>query len=112
MTNTASLNGTNVAKPFTNRLVNEFIGTLVAVDKEKQTVSIATGRPAKANRDNATVISITQETKIFKDQTPATLADGIVGQEVRYSYRINRENNMRLLTLLRFTTNAPVTLSK
>lgn len=85
-----------------DRVVNEFIGTLIAVDKQKQTVSIASGVPAKANRDKASVFLLTPETKFFKGEVPATLEDGIMGQEVRYGIRLRREDNKHVLTLLRF----------
>jgi hypothetical protein len=85
-----------------DRLVNEFIGTLIAVDKQKQTVSVASGVPAKANRDKASVYFLTPETKFFKGELPATLDDGIIGQEVRYGIRVRRDDNKHLLTVLRF----------
>jgi len=94
------------------RRVSEFIGTLVAVDKQNQSVSIASGAPANAKLDTASVFLMTPETKVFKDEAPASLDDGVVGQEVRYGLRIRREDKKLLLTVLRFLANSELNEGK
>ncbi len=87
---------------FAQRLVSEFIGTLLALDKQNQTVSIAAGSPERADRDKASEFLLTPDTKLFRGKVPATLDDGIIGQEVRYGLRLNRQDNRMELTVLRF----------
>lgn len=100
--NSISEFGSNVAKPFSQRLVNEFVGTLLSVDKHNKTVSIGSGSPERADPDKAAVYFLTPGTKLFKGDVPAALDDGIVGQEIRYGIRLNREENRVELTVLRF----------
>ena len=86
------------------RRVTEFIGTLIGVDKQKRTVCIASGAPAKANRDKAGIFLLTPDTKLFKGDAPATLQGAVVGQEIRYGFRLGREGGTNQLTVLRFLT--------
>jgi hypothetical protein len=95
-------NHTNTPANSSVRLVSEFIGTLLAVDAQSQTVTVASGSPQRANLGEGQTYFLTSETKLFKGQLPTTLADGIIGQEVRYGFRINREENKYQLTVLRF----------
>jgi hypothetical protein len=101
-TNAPSQVGTNIGKPSAQRQVKEFIGTLLAVDKQKQTVSIASGAPAKADRNKATLLFLTPETKLFNGEVPATLDHAVIGQEVHYGLRIRREDGKQEITVLRF----------
>jgi hypothetical protein len=104
-TNAPSNAGTNVGKPFADRLIGEFIGTLIAVDKENQSVSIASGPPGRSQGDKATVFSLTPQTKLFKGEVPAALDEAIIGQEIRYGLRFDRESGKRQVTTLRFLTD-------
>lgn len=105
-TNAPTQTGTNVAKPFSERMVSEFIGTLVAVDKEKRTVSIASGSPERTKPEKASLYFLTPETKLFRGAAPATLDDAVIGQEVRYAIRLQREDGKRQVTTLRFLPKA------
>ena len=84
------------------RLVGEFIGTLTAVDKKSQMVAIASGTPAKAISEKAGWFLVTGDTKFFKGDAPASLEDAVIGQEIRYGFRIGREGGTNQLTVLRF----------
>ena len=53
-----------------------FHGKLKAVDTKAKTISVG-----------EQTIQVTSETKIFKAGKPATLADGVVGEDVSGSYR-------------------------
>jgi hypothetical protein len=100
--NTPTHAGTNDGNTLDKRLVNEFIGTLLSLDYQNQSISIAAGNPATADRNKASVFVLTPETKILKGVEPATLNDGIIGEEVRYGVRFSRQENKMLLTVLRF----------
>lgn len=80
-----------------------FIGTLLAIDKQKHTVSIAHGPPAKAQRDKPNLFFLTPETKFFNGEIPATLDDAVIGQAVRYGLRIDQKDGKRQVTILRFS---------
>ena len=53
-----------------------FTGKLAAVDKQAKTITVG-----------ERVFQITSETKITKANKPATLEDGVVGEEVAGSYK-------------------------
>ena len=78
----------------------------MAVDQQKQTVSIAPGTPASAERDKAIVYFLTSDTKISKDGSRATLDDAVMGQKVFYSIRPRREEGTHELTVLQFVPDA------
>ena len=100
VTNGQTQAGTHVIK--TPAHLDEFIGTLLSVDKEKKTISIALGPPSVANRVKTTVLNLAPEAKFYKGEVAATLDDGFIGEAVRYRIRINQSDKERLLTVLRF----------
>jgi hypothetical protein len=79
---------------------DEFIGTLLSVDKEKQAVSIALGPPFLVNQVKAKSFGLAPETKFFTNESPARLDDGVVGEAVHYRLRI--QDGKQFLTILRF----------
>ena len=102
-TNAPTQASTNAVK--TSAHLDEFIGTLLSVDQQKQTVSIALGPPFVASQVEARSFSLAPETKFFKEDAVATLGDGVIGEAVRYRIRINHKDNTRALTVLRFLPN-------
>src|SRR5439155_17305824 len=98
---------TNTA-PKTSERLQHIIrrGILVAVDKQKQTVSIAAGTPATAERDKAIVYFLTPETKLSKDGIRATLDDAVIGKKVFYSLRPGRGGGTNEVTVLQFVSDA------
>src|SRR6266704_2079437 len=103
----AHAQATNTA-PKTRERLQQIIrrGILVAVDKQKQTVSIAPGTPATAGRDKIIVYFLTPETKFRKEGIRATLEDAVIGGQVFYSIRPGREEGRSDLTLLQFVPEA------
>ena len=99
-TNVSTQVGTNLVKPSAH--LDEFIGTLLAVDNEKQTVSIALGPPFLVKQVKSKLLYLAPDTKFFKGELAATLNDGVIGEAVRYRIRINHPNDKPLLTILRF----------
>ena len=78
----------------------------MAVDKQKQTVSIAPGTPASAERDKAIVFFLTPDTKLSKEGASATLDDAVIGQKVFYSIRPGRENGSYEVHVLQLVPEA------
>jgi len=73
-----------------------FHGKLKAIDNTAKTISVG----------NET-IQITSETKISKYGKPATLADGVVGEEVGGSYRKDAEGKLNAIALRFGPRSAP-----
>lgn len=68
-----------------------FRGKLAAVDKTAKTITL----DEKTKR----TFQVTSETKIMKDDKPATLDDATVGEAVRGSYRKSDDGKMTLRLL-------------
>ena len=66
------------------RKVLPFNGKLKAVDKTAKTISVG-----------KLTFEITSETKIFKDDQPATLADGVVGEAVSGGYTKTEDGKLK-----------------
>jgi len=90
--------GTNVIKSPAH--IDEFIGTLLSVDKQKQMVSIALGPPFAVSQVKARSCNLAPDTEFFKNEIPTTLDDGVIGEAVRY--RIRLQDGKQFLTILRF----------
>jgi hypothetical protein len=60
-----------------------FHGKLTAIDKDAMTITVG-----------ERTFEITSETKITKDNVPATLADGVVGEMVGGSYKKNADGKL------------------
>jgi hypothetical protein len=86
--------------PLTNPV---YIGTLLAVDKQNHTVTIAMGPPEKAFRNKPMTFLVVPETELFKDQAPGSLDDAVVEQEVSFGARRGKGTDQ--LTVLRFLTH-------
>jgi hypothetical protein len=71
-----------VAKPI------PFGGKITALDKQAKTVTLG-----------KRVFHVTSETKIMKNEKPATLDDATVGEEVGGAYKQDAEKKMHLVSL-------------
>jgi len=67
-------------------------GKVSAVDKTAKTVTIG-------ETEKARVLQITSETKIFKNNKPATFDDVLVGEHIGAYVRPNAEGKMEAVTL-------------
>src|SRR5204862_6509204 len=65
-----------------------FAGKITALDKQTKTVTIG-----------KRVFHVTSETKIMKNEKPATLDDATVGEEVGGAYKQDAEKKMNLVSL-------------
>jgi len=65
-----------------------FGGKITALDKQAKTVTVG-----------KRVFHVTSDTKITKNEKPATLDDAIVGEEVGGSYKQDAEKKMHLVSL-------------
>jgi hypothetical protein len=65
-----------------------FHGKLTAIDQSAMTVTVG-----------ERTFKITSETKIMKDNVPATLADGVVGEMVGGAYKKNADGKLSATTI-------------
>lgn len=65
-----------------------FHGRIKAIDKTNKTVSVGNE-----------VFQVTSETKITKENKPATLEDGTVGEEIAGTYRKEADGKLNALSL-------------
>ena len=68
-----------------------FHGKVASVDKSAKTVTL--------DDKNKRTFQVTSETKIMKNEKPATLDDVTVGEEIRGSYKKNDDQTMSLRSL-------------
>jgi hypothetical protein len=69
-----------------------FRGKVTAVDKTAMTISLA-------GKEKPRIFVVTSETKFFKDNKPATLADLTVGEEVGGRARLAANGKQEIMTL-------------
>ncbi len=65
-----------------------FHGKLAAVDKTEKTITVG-----------SSVYAVTSETKIRKDEKPATLEDGVIGEECRGFVKTNSVGKVVIMSL-------------
>lgn len=65
-----------------------FGGKIIALDKQAKTVTVG-----------KRVFHVTSETKITKNEKPATLDDATVGEEIGGAYKQDAEKKMNLVSL-------------
>jgi hypothetical protein len=83
----ASPNQTAPAKP-KKHSNPPFHGKLSAVDTNAKTLTVGT-----------LTLQVTPDTKITKDGQPAVLADGVVGEQVRGSYKKTDDGKLNAVTV-------------
>ncbi len=78
-----------------------FLGTLLAVDRQNQSVTIASGPPALTHHSATNVFLLTPQTKLFAGTKPATLDEAVIGRAVRYGLEPKPKNGKPELRVLR-----------